>query len=156
MIFPGGRALRCVRTRQVPHSPWLRLLNLFERINRLATECFFSGGRALRCVRTRQVSHSPWLGRESSEVRAYVAGLTLRGSERINRFVVLCHLPLGAERRSLNQGALYAAGPTLSVAPVSEFFRALTETTCRDGHSATVNATPVEVNICSAFVMLTR
>ena len=95
-------------------------------------------------------------GQEGSEVRAYAAGPTLLGSERINRFAVLCHPPLGAERRSLNQGALYAAGLTLSLAPTPEFIRALTETTCRDGHSATVNATPVEVNIRSAFVMLTR
>jgi hypothetical protein len=64
-------------------------------------------------------------GRESSEVRAYAAGPTLLGSERINRFAVPCHPPLGAERRSLDQRALYAAGPTLSVAPISGFIRGM-------------------------------
>ena len=89
------------------------LPNVFFRAGGLSGACVRgrshtfhgSGGRALRCVRGR--SH------------------TLRGSERIDRFAVLYHPPLGAERRSLNQGALYAAGLTLSVAPISGFIRGM-------------------------------
>ena len=88
-------------------------------------------------------------GRESSEVRRRQVSIYSRGStDPLYSF----HPPLGAERRSLNQGALYVAGLTLSLASTPEFIRALTATTCRDGHSATVNATPVEVNMCSAML----